>query len=333
MQTSAKAIFCTLITLVLALVLLPQSASGSSFGGIVTDAKTHQPVGSARVVLELWLTNQALTTFTNSSGVFSFTVPSEDKALSGRLILSGSGYKRFEKPVNVSTSSKPEEIELDQASQSIATTSVRQARSGPIPSFAGTNWSDWCQVCSDPLQNGEAIGGSVTFRLIGGDRICGAWSECRETIRDASRVCWQFRLQGHGEWAGPFGTTLPRSGPPNIGELTYEVVKTEQIQIAESSLGNIAVQFAGSQNDAAVKNIAKVLVQKGFQISDYERIDKNYVSEVKYFHEEDAGLAAQIQTVVKQSLPTGAGIQPTRLAFVHGFEDKTRFHYIEIWLH
>jgi len=87
--------------------------------------------------------------------------------------------------------------------------------SGPRLSGAGKQFSDWYELCSPELAPGLVIQ-SAQFTLQG-DRQCNSWAECKESSRTPTRVCWQFRLQGHDE--------LP---PPGVksseGELRVKVV-------------------------------------------------------------------------------------------------------------
>jgi hypothetical protein len=72
--------------------------------------------------------------------------------------------------------------------------------SGSTPSGAGAAFSEWYQLCSDPEPNAWTIAES-SFSLTG-DRQCNAWSECRQTVNEPTKVCWQFRMQGHSEQTG-----------------------------------------------------------------------------------------------------------------------------------
>ena len=69
--------------------------------------------------------------------------------------------------------------------------------SGDKASGVGGAWSGWHELCSAPLPTGATITSAALH--LSGDRSCGAWSECREQSRTATRVCWQFRMQGHNE--------------------------------------------------------------------------------------------------------------------------------------
>ena len=85
--------------------------------------------------------------------------------------------------------------------------------SEPLVSGSMENFSPWYELCSGALPPGSIIE-QVTFTLAG-DRSCGAWAECREKERTQSRVCWQFRMQGHNEW-------LPPGQARSVGQLRVQ---------------------------------------------------------------------------------------------------------------
>jgi hypothetical protein len=72
--------------------------------------------------------------------------------------------------------------------------------SGPQLSGSGKNFSAPHTLCAD-APTGFKIA-KVEFRLVG-DRSCGGWAECTESSRTDTRVCYQFRLQGHDEIPPP----------------------------------------------------------------------------------------------------------------------------------
>ena len=74
--------------------------------------------------------------------------------------------------------------------------------SGSKPSGPGAAFSDWYELCSDPEPDGWTIDDSQTKFVLTGDRQCNAWSECKESVKDPRKVCWQFRMQGHSEQTG-----------------------------------------------------------------------------------------------------------------------------------
>ena len=73
--------------------------------------------------------------------------------------------------------------------------------SGQKLSGRGKDWSPWYEVRVGAAPNGYTIQ-SVDFWLTG-DRTCGAWAECKEVVKNDSKVIWSFRLQGHDEWGAP----------------------------------------------------------------------------------------------------------------------------------
>jgi hypothetical protein len=75
-------------------------------------------------------------------------------------------------------------------------------RSGPQISGAGSNFSQPYDLCSGPPPAGYVIK-SNRF-MLAGDRQCGRWATCKETRNEATKVCWQFSLQGHEEQTGIF---------------------------------------------------------------------------------------------------------------------------------
>lgn len=73
-------------------------------------------------------------------------------------------------------------------------------RSGQMLSGSRKDFSQWYELCSGELPRGSLIEAD-NFSL-SGDRSCGAWADCRERRdkRTDTRVCWEFRMQGHDEW-------------------------------------------------------------------------------------------------------------------------------------
>ena len=90
-----------------------------------------------------------------------------------------------------------------------AITSV--CRSGPMASGVGKDFSRPYTLCSDsptcsPPSPGQGYAIESEHFELTGDRRCNAWSNCqREASSTNAKVCYQFQMQGHSEWQGPFG--------------------------------------------------------------------------------------------------------------------------------
>ena len=82
-------------------------------------------------------------------------------------------------------------------------------QSAPKPSGPSKQFGPWNELCStdDGLAPNFIIK-AQHFELTG-DRQCNAWSECRQTVNSPRRVCYEFRMQGHEEWTGPFHGFIP----------------------------------------------------------------------------------------------------------------------------
>lgn len=72
--------------------------------------------------------------------------------------------------------------------------------SGSRASGPGSSFSQWYELCSDPEPDGWTI--QESSFVLTGDRQCNAWSECKQTLNDPRKTCWQFRMQGHSEQTG-----------------------------------------------------------------------------------------------------------------------------------
>lgn len=69
---------------------------------------------------------------------------------------------------------------------------------GELPSGAHADYSPWYSLCSDNEPAEWTIADS-TFALTG-DRSCtSGWAECKKTTDSDTKVCYQFRMQGHSE--------------------------------------------------------------------------------------------------------------------------------------
>jgi len=121
----------------------------------------------------------------------------------------------------------------------------------------GDQYSNWYDVTSEPTPPRYTLT-NVAFHL-DGDRRCGAWAECHEVRRDATRVTWAFRMQGHSEQVeiadgairgkaavstGVLTTTYTLTDPPPAKALraaTYTVVRGD-------CLATIAAKFYDRQD-------------------------------------------------------------------------------------
>jgi hypothetical protein len=281
------------------------------------------------VILEIWSQAEPQTTFTNSSGIFSFTVAVGGRSWQGRILVYDTNHLRFERAVEVSAAAKTQEILLEPLLISSVQSEHRMTSSSPIPSFASASWSPWIEVCAFAGANEEI--GVAQFHLEG-DRRCNAWSECRETVHDSKRLCWQFRVQGHDEWRGPFGISVP-TGASNRGVLEYEVHRNIQTPPPEGQSGTVSIQYAGMENAPMIERLGASLVKSGFRVPNIERIDKNYGSSVKYFHDEDKAVAEQVQSLTAAALASVGKKSSVAPEAVTGLENKARLRYVEIWLH
>ncbi len=71
----------------------------------------------------------------------------------------------------------------------------RVVDSGNKSSGSGKAYSEWYTLCSDPLPIGYVIV-SEEFRLEG-HRHCGSWANCRISLKQSNKVCYDFQMQGH----------------------------------------------------------------------------------------------------------------------------------------
>jgi hypothetical protein len=71
-------------------------------------------------------------------------------------------------------------------------------RSPEQPSGRCHDYSAWYELCSDPQAPDWQIV-SDSFQLVGNRSCTSGWAECRKSVNTATRVCWQFRMQGHQE--------------------------------------------------------------------------------------------------------------------------------------
>ena len=78
---------------------------------------------------------------------------------------------------------------------------IKPKTSGEKLSGSMKAFSDWYDLCSDPLPEGAVIE-SNQF-VLSGDRSCGTYAVCEATLVTPQKVCHRFKLQGHDEWPHP----------------------------------------------------------------------------------------------------------------------------------
>ncbi len=168
---------------------------------VYSAAEKNPPVSRASVQLAIGATPASVHD-TDPQGIATFRIDAEDANKPGRLKVSRDGFGLLDRAITVPLSSAQESVYLDPIVQAAARApETRVFSSGPKASGLGAGWSPPYELCSEPPPDDYIIG-SAEFTLRG-DRSCGAWSECTESQRTASRVCWTFRLQGHDEWFPP----------------------------------------------------------------------------------------------------------------------------------
>jgi len=74
------------------------------------------------------------------------------------------------------------------------------------PSGRCADYSGWYDLCSDPKPAGWTIV-AENFQLYGNRSCTSGWAECQKSADTPSRVCYQFRMQGHSEECGHSGNT------------------------------------------------------------------------------------------------------------------------------
>lgn len=99
---------------------------------------------------------------------------------------------------NVAVARSPELPTSTAVPAESTTTTVFEKRSGSRPSGPGKSFSQPYELCSDPLPDPAMTIVSSDFFLLG-DRSCGSWATCEPSVKEPTRVCWKFTLQGHDE--------------------------------------------------------------------------------------------------------------------------------------
>jgi hypothetical protein len=169
---------------------------------VFDDSDAHKPIKDASVWLGL---NDVENKRTGDFGLVRFEVPRKHRKesvtpkieLAGYSKVPGKGEDKFvldRSEMNFTYILKrdtPPTAEFDRNSYS----------SGARSSGAGDSFSQWYELCNDPKPGWVISESSFTLT---GDRQCNAWSECRQSTNEPTKVCWQFRMQGHKEQTGGF---------------------------------------------------------------------------------------------------------------------------------
>lgn len=164
------------------------------------------------------------TTIQVTSSGYSYLNPAQAPVVP--LIRRADAIQVLLKPDNPPPSAKNEEKPQSPTIANAAKPDIPEVdRSGPQPSGEGGAFGPTTVLCSKaPPADGYTIK-SESFELVG-DRRCNAWSECRQTEKSPTRVCYSFRMQGHSEWTGPFN--LGRNNGSATSEGVLSVLWAEQ---------------------------------------------------------------------------------------------------------
>ena len=174
----------------------------------VLDQLDNSGVEVASLVMRIGSTTLAGTT--DRAGVYTFILDDSLAGAEGTIGLAKADYRDVETPISVPTTRGTLTVRLVRSNppppQPIASAPSRVSdvavfSSGARESGSMSNFSQWYELCSGKLPPGSIIE-QAAFTL-SGDRSCGAWAECREKERTPTRVCWEFRMQGHNEWLPP----------------------------------------------------------------------------------------------------------------------------------
>lgn len=161
-----------------------------------------------------------------------------------------------------------------------------QFRTGPIPSGFGSAWSPPHRLCADrPPLPGYRVR-DVRFELVG-DRSCGAWAECRETLRSETESCFEFRFQGHSEDV---------FRPIGVAEGVLSVVY-ERTPVGRDA-GTVFLTYASEDMTKDVIDVVDNLRRAGNRVPDPLLVPGSYRSVVRVFRESEAQMAEQVRRVI-----------------------------------
>lgn len=205
-------------------------------------------------------------------------------------------------------------------------------KTAPVVSGEGASFSSPYEVCGES-QEGFEIKGSE-FRLEG-DRSCGAWSTCQQSVGTPSRACWTFRLQGHGECQrirlgslGAISTCNPKG--ISVGVLTLHLVQKQTNQNLSMEALTAYVQFDG--NEALATGICRQLESIGTKCPGIALGTFDGPSRVTYFNPEDQQTAITLATLLKVQYGDVAVTQFRESGPVVRSTSSPRGQ-LEIWLH
>jgi hypothetical protein len=88
----------------------------------------------------------------------------------------------------------------------VLVTTTIQKSSREMPSGACDGYSTWYELCSDSQAADWQIV-AENFQLRGNRSCTTGNAECRKSIDTPTKVCYEFRLQGHSEECGHSGNT------------------------------------------------------------------------------------------------------------------------------
>jgi hypothetical protein len=102
---------------------------------------------------------------------------------------------------------------------------------------------------------------------------------------------------------------------------------TEARTILKGLPGRVYIQVPGRDRMQAARQISALLTAQGYLVPGIEtRPEMPARSQVRYFHREDSGEAATMQSLLAEHGTV------TTILFVPGFEQKVRSRQFEIWL-
>jgi hypothetical protein len=224
----------------------------------IVDASTGLPIRGAEV-----RTFYSAET-TDEQGLAIVPVHSKGPRESVRFRIVAGGYRTKALEYSISGSGIAQ-FSLERLETSLSATGYTATKTMEAISGVGANWGPTYQICSDPGRSGYRVV-RAEFQL-NGDRHCGAWSECQEVQRNGSRVCWEFRLQGHSERSGE--DSLARG--TGVLTVTFESLADIGKRILENPI-QVICHFYGVANQgqsAWSKN-------ENCTIANVDRLDTNY---------------------------------------------------------